>query len=159
VLGITGLLQTVPSLAMLAVLISLLGVIGTVPALVALTLYSLLPIMSNTVTGLTEVPEGQRQAGTALGMTRAQNLRLVQLPLALPSLVAGVRTATAIAVGTATIAAFVGAGGFGERIVTGLALNDRALLLAGAIPAAALALASEAFFETLQWWMRRRRPR
>ncbi|SFM53099.1 glycine betaine ABC transporter substrate-binding protein [Variovorax sp. OV329] len=159
VLGITGVLQTVPSLAMLAVLISLLGIIGTVPALVALTLYSLLPIMTNTVTGLAEVPEGQRQAGTALGMTSAQNLRLVQLPLALPTLVAGVRTATAIAVGTATIAAFVGAGGFGERIVTGLALNDRALLLAGAIPAAALALASEALFEALQWWMRRRYPR
>lgn len=159
VLGITGLLQTVPSLAMLAVLISLLGVIGTVPALVALTLYSLLPIMSNTVTGLAEVPEGLRQAGTALGMTSSQNLRLVQLPLALPTLIAGVRTATAIAVGTATIAAFVGAGGFGERIVTGLALNDRALLLAGALPAAALALASEALFELLQWWMRRRYPR
>jgi len=159
VLGLTGLLQTVPSLALLAVLISLLGIIGTVPALIALTLYSLLPIMSNTVTGLAEVPEGLRQAGTALGMTPAQNLRLVQLPLALPTLVAGVRTATAIAVGTATIAAFVGAGGFGERIVTGLALNDRALLMAGALPAAGLALASEALFELLQWWMRRRYPR
>lgn len=159
VLGTTGLLQTVPSLALLAVLISLLGVIGTVPALIALTLYSLLPIMSNTVTGLAEVPEGLRQAGTALGMTRGQNLRLVQLPLALPTLVAGIRTATAIAIGTATIAAFVGAGGFGERIVTGLALNDRALLLAGAVPAAALAMISEGLFELLQWWMRRRYQR
>lgn len=158
-LGLTGLLQTIPSLAMLAVLISLLGVIGTVPALVALTLYSLLPIMSNTVTGLAEVPEGLRQAGTALGMTPSQNLRVVQLPLALPTVVAGIRTAAAIAVGTATIAAFVGAGGFGERIVTGLALNDRALLLAGALPAAAMALLSEALFELLQWWMRRRHPR
>lgn len=158
VLGLTGLLQTVPSLALLAILISLLGIIGTVPALIALTLYSLLPIMSNTVTGLAQVPEGLRQAGTALGMTRAQNLRLVQLPLALPTLVAGVRTATAIAIGTATIAAFVGAGGFGERIVTGLALNDRALLLAGALPAAGLALASEGLFELLQWWMRKRHP-
>ncbi|MBS0450997.1 MAG: ABC transporter permease subunit [Proteobacteria bacterium] len=159
VLGLAGLLQTVPSLALLAVLISLMGIIGTVPALIALTLYSLLPIMSNTVTGLTQVPAGLRQAGTALGMTRAQNLRLVQLPLALPTLVAGVRTATAIAIGTATIAAFVGAGGFGERIVTGLALNDRALLLAGALPAAGLALASEALFELLQWWMRKRQAR
>ena len=158
VLGLTGLLQTVPSLALLAILISLLGIIGTLPALIALTLYSLLPIMSNTVTGLAQVPEGLRQAGTALGMTRAQNLRLVQLPLALPTLVAGVRTATAIAIGTATIAAFVGAGGFGERIVTGLALNDRALLLAGALPAAGLALASEGLFELLQWWMRKRHP-
>lgn len=159
VLGVAGLLQTVPSLALLAVLISLMGIIGTVPALIALTLYSLLPIMSNTVTGLAQVPVGLRQAGTALGMTRAQNLWLVQLPLALPTLVAGVRTATAIAIGTATIAAFVGAGGFGERIVTGLALNDRGLLLAGALPAAGLALASELLFELLQWWMRKRQAR
>lgn len=149
VLGIAGLMQTVPSLALLAVLISWLGAIGTLPALIALTLYSLLPIMRNTVTGLAEVPAGVRQAGTALGMTSAQNLRHVLLPLALPTLLAGVRTATAIAIGTATIAAFIGAGGFGERIVTGLALNDRQLLLAGALPAAALALASELVFELI----------
>ncbi|MDM0113247.1 glycine betaine ABC transporter substrate-binding protein [Variovorax sp. J22R133] len=157
VLGATGLLQTIPSLAMLAVLISLIGIIGTLPALIALTLYSLLPIMRNTVTGLAEVPLGLREAGTALGMTGGQNLRVVQLPLALPTLIAGVRTATSIAIGTATIAAFIGAGGFGERIVTGLALNDRQLLLAGAIPAAALALLSEAVFEGIEWMMRRRR--
>ena len=157
VLGLTGLLQTVPSLALLAVLISLLGSIGTLPALIALTLYSLLPIMRNTVTGLTEVPEGVRQAATALGMAHPQNMRLVMLPLALPTLLAGVRTATTIAIGTATIAAFIGAGGYGERIVTGLALNDRALLLAGAVPAAALALVSEAIFETIEWLLRRRR--
>ena len=157
VLGFTGLLQTVPSLALLAVLISLIGAIGTLPALIALTLYSLLPIMRNTVTGLTEVPQGLRQAGTALGMTNAQSLRLVLLPLALPTLLAGVRTAATIAIGTATIAAFIGAGGYGERIVTGLALNDRSLLVAGALPAAALALLSEALFETIEWVMRRRR--
>ncbi|MBO9645057.1 MAG: ABC transporter permease subunit [Pseudacidovorax sp.] len=157
VLGLTGLLQTVPSLALLAILISLLGAIGTLPALVALTLYALLPIMRNAVTGLAEVPAGLTQAGTALGMTRAQNLALVQLPLALPTLIAGVRTATTIAVGTATIAAFIGAGGFGERIVTGLALNDRALLLAGALPAAALALVSELLFEGLEALLRRGR--
>ena len=104
---------------MLAVLISLIGAIGTLPALIALTLYSLLPIMRNTVTGLAEVPTGLRQAGTALGMTGGQSLRLVLLPLSLPTLLAGVRTATTIAIGTATIAAFIGAGGFGERIVTG----------------------------------------
>lgn len=157
VLGSSGLLQTVPSLAMLAILIWLLGRIGTIPALVALTLYSLLPIVQNTVTGLAAVPEGLRLAGTALGMTPRQTLRLVQLPLALPTLIAGVRTATTIAIGTATIAAFIGAGGYGERIVTGLALNDSQLLLAGAVPAAGLALVSEAMFETLQWWLRRRR--
>ena len=155
-LGLTGLLQTVPSLAMLAVLISWLGAIGTLPALIALTLYSLLPIMRNTVTGLTGVSVGLRQAGTALGMTGAQSMQLVLLPLALPTLIAGVRTATTIAIGTATIAAFIGAGGYGERIVTGLALNDSQLLLAGALPAAALALLSEALFETVDWLLRRR---
>lgn len=155
-LGLTGLLQTVPSLALLAVLISWLGAIGTLPALIALTLYSLLPIMRNTVTGLSGVSVGLRQAGTALGMTSAQSMRLVLLPLALPTLIAGVRTATTIAIGTATIAAFIGAGGYGERIVTGLALNDSQLLLAGALPAAALALLSEALFETIDYLLRRR---
>jgi osmoprotectant transport system permease protein len=157
VLGFASLLQTVPSLALLAVLISMLGAIGALPALIALTLYSLLPIMRNTVTGLAEVPNGLRLAGTALGMTPPQSLRLVLLPLALPTLLAGVRTATAIAIGTATIAAFIGAGGFGERIVTGLALNDCELLLAGALPAAALALLSEGLFELVEYLMRRRR--
>lgn len=150
VLGSSGLLQTVPAIAMLAVLISLLGAIGTLPALIALTLYALLPIMRNTATGLGQVPAGLRMAAQSLGLTPWQSLRLVELPLALPTIVAGVRTATAIAIGTATIAAFVGAGGFGERIVTGLALNDRALLLAGALPAALLAFASEAVFELLE---------
>ncbi|HEY8049638.1 MAG TPA: glycine betaine ABC transporter substrate-binding protein, partial [Ramlibacter sp.] len=135
-LAFAGLLQTIPSIALLAILIGLLGVIGVVPALIALTLYSLLPIMRNCVTGLAEVPQGLRDAATALGMTRAQSMRNVQLPLAAPTILAGVRIATAISIGTATIAAFVGAGGYGERIVTGLALNDSQLLLAGAIPAA-----------------------
>ncbi len=148
-LGATGLLQTVPALALLAVLISLLGRIGTAPALVALTLYALLPVMRNTCTGLAGVPAGLVTAGMALGLTAAQRLRHIELPLALPVIVAGVRTATSIAVGTATIAAFIGAGGYGERIVTGLALNDRELLLAGALPAAALALLFEGVFGLL----------
>jgi osmoprotectant transport system permease protein len=156
-LGATGLLQTVPSLALLAVLIWLLGAIGVVPALVALTLYALLPIMRNCVTGLAEVPEGRREAATALGLSDWQRLRLVELPLALPTLLTGIRIATSIAIGTATIAAFIGAGGYGERIVTGLALNDSQLLLAGAIPAALLALASEALFEVVERSLRRRR--
>ncbi|MBG9387401.1 glycine betaine ABC transporter substrate-binding protein [Caenimonas aquaedulcis] len=146
-LGATGLLQTVPSLALLAILIWLVGAIGLVPAVIALTLYALLPIMRNTVTGLTEVSPGLRDAASALGMTQGQRLRLVELPLAWPTILAGIRIATTIAIGTATIAAFVGAGGFGERIVTGLAINDSDLLLAGALPAAALALASELLFE------------
>ena len=146
-LGAAGVLQTVPSLALLAVLIATLGVIGKVPALIALTVYSLLPILSNTCSGLAEVPSGARHASAALGMTQRQRLGLVEFPLALPTVLAGIRTATAIAIGTATIAAFIGAGGLGERIVTGLALNDSAMLLAGALPAAGLALLSEAFFE------------
>jgi osmoprotectant transport system permease protein len=154
-LAVAGLLQTVPSLALLAALIGLTGAIGAVPALLALTLYALLPIMRNTVAGLSEVGDGIRQAGTALGMTRAQRLRHIELPLALPTVVAGIRTAVAIAIGTATIAAFIGAGGYGERIVTGLALNDRELLLAGALPAAALALLCEALLELLERRMRR----
>ena len=153
-LGVTGMLQTIPSLALLALLISLLGSIGTLPALMALTLYALLPIMRNTVTGLNGVPSGLRDAGQALGLRPGQRLWFIELPLAMPSIVAGVRTASAIAIGTATIAAFIGAGGFGERIVTGLALNDRELLLAGALPAAALALLSEGLFEwiELRWF-------
>jgi osmoprotectant transport system permease protein len=155
-LGAAGLMQTVPSLALLAVLISLTGVIGTLPALIALTLYAVLPILRNTATALAEVPPGLRMAAMALGLRPSQQRRFVELPLALPVILAGVRTATSISIGTATIAAFIGAGGYGERIVTGLALNDRGLLLAGAVPAAALALLSEAFFVLLQRaWVRR----
>ncbi len=154
-LAFTGLLQTIPSLALLAALIWVLGAIGTVPALAALTVYALLPIMRNTVAGLAEVSEGLRQAATALGSS-TQRLRWVELPLALPTALAGVRIATSICIGTATIAAFIGAGGYGERIVTGLALNDSQLMLAGAVPAAVLALAAEALFEVVERLLRRR---
>jgi osmoprotectant transport system permease protein len=154
-LTLAGLLQTIPSLALLAALISLLGVIGTVPALIALTLYALLPIMRNTVTGLAEVPQGLVLAGEALGMTTRQRMRSILLPLALPMIVAGLRIATSIAIGTATIAAFIGAGGFGERIVTGLALNDGQLMLAGAVPAAVLALLAEGLFELIERSLRK----
>lgn len=157
VLGAVSVLQTVPSLALLAMLIPLLGRIGVWPALVALFLYALLPIVRNTATGLEQVPAGMRDAARALGLRGGQVLRYVELPLALPVLLAGVKTAAIISVGTATIAAFVGAGGFGERIATGLALNDTTLLLAGAIPAAVLALAVQAAFEALEWALRRHR--
>ncbi len=149
VLGATGVLQTIPALALLAAAIGLLGRIGSAPALLVLTLYALLPILHNTCTGLAEVPAGLRLAAQALGLTARQRLRLIELPLALPVILTGIRTAATIAVGTATIAAFIGAGGYGERIVTGLALNDRTLMLAGALPAAALALACEALFALL----------
>jgi len=146
VLALAGLVQTVPSLALLAFLIPLTG-IGAGPALVALFLYALLPIARNTHAGLAGVPGGLRGAALALGLRPAQALALVELPLALPVILAGVKTAAVVNVGTATIAAFVGAGGFGERIAQGLAVNDHRLLLAGAIPAAALALAVHALFE------------
>ncbi|MGN7875094.1 glycine betaine ABC transporter substrate-binding protein [Roseateles sp. 22389] len=156
-LAACALLQTVPSLAMLALLIWAMDRIGPVPALVALTLYALLPVLRNCTVGLSEVPQGLTTAGRALGLTRGQVLRSIQLPLALPVMLAGLRTATSLSIGTATMAAFIGAGGYGERIVTGLALNDQALLLAGALPAAALALALEATFGAMNWWLARRR--
>ncbi|HEY9447491.1 MAG TPA: glycine betaine ABC transporter substrate-binding protein [Burkholderiales bacterium] len=154
ILGAVGMLQTIPALALLAVLVAGLNRIGTIPALVALVLYALLPIVRNTQTGLDGVPRGLRQAATALGLDRGARLRLIELPLAAPAIVAGIRTAAVINVGTATIAAFVGAGGYGERIVAGLAVHDSALLVAGAAPAAALALALEAGFHIAEKrWM------
>jgi osmoprotectant transport system permease protein len=159
VLGTVAVLQTVPSLALLALLIALLGSIGLVPALIALFLYALLPIVRNTHAGLHGVPEGLAQAALSLGLTHSQSLRAVQLPLALPVLLAGVKTAAVINVGTATLAAFVGAGGFGERIVAGLAVNDNGAMLAGALPAAALALLVQAGFEAAERWLVPRRDR
>jgi osmoprotectant transport system permease protein len=147
VLVLTGLIQTIPSLALLAFLIPLTGAIGVWPALIALFLYALLPITRNAHAGLAQVPRGLVQAGTALGLTPRQVLRHVKLPLALPTIMAGIKTSAVINVGTATIAAFIGAGGFGERISQGLALNDHTVLLAGALPAAALALLVHALFE------------
>jgi osmoprotectant transport system permease protein len=159
ILAVVGVLQTIPSLALLAALIPLLGRIGTVPAIVALTLYALLPIVRNTATGLQHVPEGLKQAGTALGMTPAQRWRAIDFPLAVPVILAGVKTAAVLTVGTATIAAFIGAGGYGERIAQGLALNDGAVLLAGAIPSAVLALVTQGVFEVAERWAgARRRP-
>ena len=157
VLAVAGGLQTVPSLALLAILIPLLGRIGTVPALVALCAYALLPIVRNTCTGLLQVPMGLRTAALALGLTRRQSLLQVELPLAAPTILAGIKTAAVMSVGTATIAAFIGAGGFGERITTGLALNDNDMLLAGAIPAALLALLTQAAFEVGERVLARRR--
>ncbi|MDC8758567.1 glycine betaine ABC transporter substrate-binding protein [Janthinobacterium fluminis] len=150
VLALVGVLQTVPSLALLAMLIPLLGRIGTAPALVALFVYALLPVVRNTCTGMLQVPQGLRLAALALGLRRRQRLLHVDLPLALPVILAGVKTAAVMSVGTATIAAFIGAGGYGERITIGLALNDNDMLLAGAIPAALLALLTQGLFELLE---------
>ncbi len=149
-LGAVGVLQTVPSLALLAFLIALVGRIGFVPALLALFVYALLPIVRNTHAGLAAVPPGLRLAGAALGLRGGQVLRAVELPLAAPVMLAGIKTAAVINVGTATVAAFVGAGGLGERIVSGLALNDHSQTLAGAVPAALLALAVQGVFEAVE---------
>jgi len=158
-LGAVALLQTIPSLALLAFLIALLGTIGVVPAVLALFLYALLPIVRNTHAGLQSVSGGMAQAALSLGMTARQALRHVQLPLAAPTLIAGIKTAAVINVGTATMAAFIGAGGFGERIVAGLAVNDSRVMLAGALPAAALALIVQGAFDVAERWARRGRPR
>jgi osmoprotectant transport system permease protein len=136
---VLGLTQTIPSLALLAFMLPVLGV-GALPAIVALFIYSLFPIVRNTFTGVRDADPRAVEAATALGMTPGQVLRQVRLPLAAPVLMAGVRTAAVITVGTATLAAFIGAGGLGEPIVTGLQLADSAMILSGAIPAAVLAL-------------------
>ena len=146
-------IQTVPSLALFAFLIPVLGMIGTWPALVALFLYSLLPIVRNTYSGLADIATPLRESARALGLPPRARLRLVELPLAARSTLGGIKTSAVINVGTATIAAFIGAGGYGERITTGLALNDNAMLLAGAVPAAGLALLVHALFELLDRWL------
>jgi osmoprotectant transport system permease protein len=141
-----GVLQTVPSLALLAFLIALLGTIGFLPALLALFVYALLPIVRNTHAGVPAAcPCGCRPR-----LRPAQVLRHVELPLAAPTLLAGIKTAAVISVGTATVAAFIGAGGLGERIVAGLAVNDSTLMLAGAAPAALLALLVQWGFDTAE---------
>ena len=134
-----GVLQTVPGIALLAFMIPLLG-IGLAPALLALFLYSLYPILRNTYTGVRDAAPDAVAAARALGMTPGQVLRHVRLPLAAPIIMAGIRTAAVINVGTATLAAFIGAGGLGDPIAAGLALSDTRMILSGALPAAALAL-------------------
>jgi len=139
VLGVLGILETVPSIALLAFMLPLLGV-GVVPAVVALWIYALYPIARGTYTGVRDADPAALAAAEALGMTGAQRLALVRLPLAAPVIMAGVRTAAVITVGAATLAAFIGAGGLGEPIVSGLALADTRLVLSGALPAAVLAV-------------------
>lgn len=154
VLAVVGVLQTVPSLAMLAILLALLGKIGVLPAIIALTLYALLPIVRNTVTGLEEVSREVMEAARGIGMTRWQQMWMVRMPLATPFIVAGIRTAAVVGVGIATLAAFIGAGGLGEFINRGLALSNTRLILLGAIPAAILALAVDFSIAAAQWGLR-----
>jgi osmoprotectant transport system permease protein len=142
-------LQTIPSLALFVVLIPLLG-IGAAPTIAALFLYSLLPIVRNTHAGITGIAPALIDSAEALGLSRWSRLRRIELPLALPTILAGVRTAAVIAVGLATLGAIVGAGGYGQPILTGIRLNDTGLILEGAIPAAAMALGIEGLFHLVE---------
>jgi osmoprotectant transport system permease protein len=154
VIGAAGLVQTVPSLALLVILVALPpavgGGLGWRPAAVALFLYALLPIIRNTATGLTDIPPNLREAAAGIGLTPWQSLRRVELPLAARSIMAGVKTAAVIAVGTATLGALIDAGGLGVPIQQGLRTNDRGLILLGAVPAAGLALLVQGVFELLE---------
>lgn len=149
VLNIINVLQTIPSLALLAFLIPFLG-IGLKPTLVTLVAYALLPITQSAFTGIREVDKDIVEAATGLGFTWWQCLRLVQLPMAIPVILSGIRVATAMTIGITTIAAFIGAGGLGDFITQGLALNDNHLILLGAIPTAALALAVDFLLANFQ---------
>ncbi|MCC5648685.1 ABC transporter permease [Nostoc sp. XA013] len=145
ILGIANIFQTIPSLALFGLLIPvpIIGGIGAVPAIVALTVYSLLPIIRNTYTGITGVDPAIREAGRGMGMTDRQLLLQVEIPLALGVILAGVRVATVIAIGIATIAAAIGAGGLGVFIFRGISVVNNQLILAGAVPAAAIALLAD----------------
>ena len=154
VLGGVNVIQTIPSLALLGFLIPVpvVGGLGARPAIVALVAYALLPIIKNTYEGVRTADPAAREAGVAMGMTDRQLLRAVELPLGLPVIMGGIRLATVIGIGVATIAAFIGAGGLGELIFRGVSMVDGRIVLAGAIPAALLALVAD----RLLWWIERR---
>jgi osmoprotectant transport system permease protein len=162
ILGAVGIIQTIPSLALLVILmqplsataqaipaLQSLGVsgIGNAPAIVALFLYSLLPIVRNTAAGMTQIAPELRESAAALGLPGAARLRLIELPLAGPTILAGIKTAAVVNIGFATLGALIGAGGYGQPILTGIRLNDYGLILQGAVPAAGLALVVQAWFE------------
>jgi osmoprotectant transport system permease protein len=146
ILASAGILQTIPSLALLVFMIPLLG-IGGPPAIVALFLYSLLPIIRNTHAGLADIPPSIRESAEAIGLPPAARLRRIDLPIASRSILAGIKTSAVINVGTATLGALIGAGGFGQPILTGIRLDDTALILQGAVPAAVLALLVQGLFD------------
>lgn len=149
-LGVVNVIQTVPSLALFGFLLPIpfIGGVGKRTAIIALVLYALLPILRNTVVGILGVDAGVRESAVAMGMTQSQILRDVEFPLAMPTILAGVRTATVTTIGTATIAAAIGGGGLGTFIFRGLAMADPKTILAGAIPAAIMAIV---FDEVLEW--------
>jgi osmoprotectant transport system permease protein len=159
VMAVIGILQTIPSLAMLVFLLALLQKIGALPALIALTLYALLPIVRNTLTGLQGVSPQVIEAATGIGMTKYQRLKLVRIPLAASVIIAGIRTAAVVGVGIATLSAFIGAGGLGQFINRGLALYDTKLILLGAVPTALLALIVDFSIGAFEWGFRPERKK
>ncbi|WP_181347950.1 ABC transporter permease [Thalassobacillus sp. CUG 92003] len=149
VIGITGVFQTIPSIALFGFLLPFVG-IGTTPTIIALVMFALMPVLRNVYTGITEVDKTVVNAGKGMGMTDWQILWTIQLPIALPVIMAGVRTATILIIGLTTIAAFIGAGGLGEMIFRGVSLMRNELILAGAIPAAGLALLADFCLKKLE---------
>jgi osmoprotectant transport system permease protein len=158
VLGSTNVIQTIPSLALFGLLLPLpwLGARADRLAIVALALYALLPIVRNTYVGIVGVSAPVREAAVAMGLTSRQLLMMVELPLASPVILAGIRTAVVITIGVATIAAAIGAGGLGEFIFRGIAMVDNGVILAGALPAAAMALAADLCLGGVEKWLARR---
>ncbi len=149
VLGISGIVQTIPGLAMLVFMIPIFG-IGAFPTIAALFLYSLLPIVRNTYTGLKGIDKSLTEAAKMFGLSRLSCLIHIQLPLALPIIITGIKTSAVINIGTATLGAIIGAGGYGQPILTGIRLDNVSLILEGAIPAAAMAIATQYLFELLE---------
>ena len=149
ILSVVGIIQTIPSLALLVFMIPLMG-IGGPPAIVALFLYSLLPVVRNTYTGLHDIPPAVRESAEALGLPPGARLMLVELPMASREILAGIKTSAVINVGTATLGALVGAGGYGQPILTGIRLDDVGLILQGAVPAALLALLVQGVFDVAE---------
>jgi osmoprotectant transport system permease protein len=149
VLGAVGVVQTIPSLALLVLLLPLLG-IGALPAIAVIFLYGLLPIVRNTAVGLADISPALRESAEALGLSPRARLRLVELPMASRAILAGIRTSAVVAVGNATVGALIGAGGYGQTMLAGIRLDDTALILEGALPAAALALLLDGLFGLLE---------
>lgn len=150
IIGIASVFQTIPSLALLGFMIPLFG-IGTTPAIIALTIYGLLPILRNTYTGIVGVDDGAIEAGKGMGMTSWQILYMIEIPLSLSIIMAGIRTATVLIIGVTTLASLIGAGGLGDLIFRGISSVNSGLILAGAVPAALLALLFDyilKYFET-----------
>ncbi|NLA25891.1 MAG: ABC transporter permease [Firmicutes bacterium] len=152
IIGVTAVAQTIPSLALLGFMLPLVG-IGKTNAIIALTIYALLPILRNTYTGILEVDPSTIEVGKGMGMTLWQILYMVELPLALPVIMAGIRTSTVITIGVATLATFVGAGGLGDLIYRGITMQNNHLILTGAIPAALLAIITDFIFKKFEVWV------